>query len=47
MGNVLPTQKQIFHLHLHNFLGTTGAEFDYISFFIMILQEVYITQKLE
>ena len=31
MGNVLPTQKQIFHLHLHNFLGTNKTF--YLNFF--------------
>ena len=37
--NVLATQKQIFHLHSHNFLGIIGDEFDYISFLGIILQE--------
>ena len=27
MGNVLPTQKQIFHLQLHNCLGTKETYF--------------------
>ena len=40
MGNVLPNQKQIFHLHLHNFIGTIGAEFDYTFFLGIIIQDV-------
>ena len=40
MGNVLSTQKQIFHLQLYKIIGTKEVEFDYISFLGIILIEV-------